>query len=113
MTAARPERVFAQGLPQEDPARVIRENPNKKGFVVRARTQVCSSEPNEGSRWTALKSNFPTVPIYDLKFIKRTNDLVVATHGRGLFVLDDITPLEQTGGDFTKSDFHLFRLLRP
>ncbi len=99
---------IAQGLPGEDPARVIRENPNKKGFLVLGTDTGLFISADEGSHWTAIKSNFPTVPIYDLKFIKRTHDLVIATHGRGLFVLDDITPLEQTGGDFARSDFQLF-----
>jgi hypothetical protein len=87
---------------------VIREDPNKKGFVVVGTDTGLFVSADEGGHWTALKSNFPTVPIYDLKFIKRTRDLVVATHGRGLFVLDDITPLEETGGEFAQSDFHLF-----
>jgi len=42
-----------------------------------------------------MKSNFPTVPIYDVKFQKESHDLLVATHGRGLFVMDDISPLEE------------------
>src|SRR2546427_7776806 len=41
-----------------------------------------------GATWKPLKADFPTVPVYDLQFIKRSHDLVVATHGRGLFVLD-------------------------
>src|SRR5256885_10981917 len=41
------------------------------------------------------KADFPTVPVYDLQFIKRSHDLVVATHGRGLFVLDNVTALEE------------------
>lgn len=99
---------IAQGLPGDDPARVVREDPNRKGFLVLGTDTGLFYSADDGGHWTALKSNFPTVPIYDLKFIKKDHDLVVATHGRGLFVLDDITPLEETGGDFAKSDFHLF-----
>jgi DNA-binding protein YbaB len=57
-----------------------------------------------------LKSNFPTASVYDIKFIKKTHDLVVATHGRGLFVMDEITPLEETGGgvELAKSEFRTF-----
>ncbi|HLY98570.1 MAG TPA: hypothetical protein VKT33_05840 [Candidatus Angelobacter sp.] len=99
--------AIAQGLPQDDPARVVREDPNHKGFLVVGTDTGLFYSNDDGAHWTALHSNFPTVPIYDLKFIKKTHDLVVATHGRGLFVMDDITPLEESG-DFAKSDFHLY-----
>jgi hypothetical protein len=65
---------------------------------------------DDGGRWVALKSNFPTVPVYDIKILKKTHDLVVATHGRGLFVMDDITPLEDSGADLGKGEFHLYPL---
>ncbi|HJX83265.1 MAG TPA: hypothetical protein VJ723_02845, partial [Candidatus Angelobacter sp.] len=94
-----------QGLPQDDPARVIRENPNHKGFLVLGTDTGLFYSSDDGAHWTALKNNFPTASIYDIKFIKKSHDLVVATHGRGLFVLDDITPLEET---YARSDFHLF-----
>jgi photosystem II stability/assembly factor-like uncharacterized protein len=99
---------ISAGLPQDDPARVIREDPNRKGFLVLGTDTSLFYSSDDGAHWTQIKSNFPTVPVYDLKFIKKTHDLVVATHGRGLFVLDDITPLEESGAELAKSDFHLF-----
>jgi photosystem II stability/assembly factor-like uncharacterized protein len=99
---------IAQGLPQDDPARVVREDPNQKGFLMLGTDTGLFYSSDDGTHWTALKSNFPTVPIYDIKFIKKTHDLVVATHGRGLFVLDDIGPLEEAGAKLAASDFHLF-----
>src|SRR5208282_3853192 len=60
-----------------------------------------------GDHWQPLKSNFPTVPVYDLKIVKATDDLVVATHGRGLFVLDNIRPIEQMTAKIQDSDFQL------
>jgi photosystem II stability/assembly factor-like uncharacterized protein len=99
---------ISAGLPQDDPARVIREDPNRKGFLALGTDTSLFYSSDEGAHWTQLKSNFPTVPVYDLKFIKKTHDLVVATHGRGLFVLDDIAPLEESGAELAKSDFHLF-----
>jgi photosystem II stability/assembly factor-like uncharacterized protein len=92
--------AISQGLPNDDPARVVRENPNRKGFLALGTDTGVFYSSDEGAHWTQIKSNFPTAPIYDLKFMKKTHDLVVATHGRGLFVLDNITPLEETGGDF-------------
>jgi photosystem II stability/assembly factor-like uncharacterized protein len=101
---------IAQGLPQDDPARVIREDPNRKGFLVLGTDTGLFYSSDDGAHWTALKSNFPTTPIYDIKIIKNTHDLVVATHGRGLFVLDDITPLEESGAELGKDEFHLYPL---
>jgi len=99
---------ISAGLPQEDPARVIREDPNKKGFLVLGTDTSLFYSSDDGAHWTQIKSNFPTVPVYDIKFIKKSHDLVVATHGRGLFVMDDISPLEESGAELARSDFHLF-----
>lgn len=99
---------ISQGLPADDPARVVREDPNRKGFLVLGTDTGLFYSADDGSHWTQIKSNFPTVPIYDLKFVKQSHDLVVATHGRGLFVLDDITPLEESGAELAKSGFHLY-----
>lgn len=98
-----------QGLPEDQPARVIRENPNLKGFLVVGTETGLFYSMDDGAKWTAIKSNFPTVPIYDIKFVKKTHDLVVATHGRGLFVLDNITPLEESA-TITNKPFHLFSM---
>jgi photosystem II stability/assembly factor-like uncharacterized protein len=99
---------IAQGLPQDDPARVVREDPNHKGFLVLGTDTGLFYSSDDGGHWTQLKSNFPTVSVYDIKIIKKTHDLVVATHGRGMFVMDDITPLEESGADLVKGEFHLY-----
>ena len=102
-----------KGLPENDPARVVRENPNKKGFLVLGTDTGLFYSQNDGESWTPLKSNFPTAPIYDLQFVKDSHDLLVATHGRGLFIMDDITPVEDFNAEVAKSDFHLFPMLAP
>ncbi len=96
-----------EGLPEDVPARVIRENPNRRGFLVLGTDTGLYYSNDDGSKWTPLKSNFPTAPVYDIKFVKKSHDLVVATHGRGLFVMDNITPLEESTGD---NSFHLFSI---
>jgi hypothetical protein len=55
-----------------------------------------------------LKNNLPRVPVYDLKIHPRENDLIIATHGRSIWLLDDITPLEQLSDAVMSSDAHLF-----
>src|SRR5712691_2853041 len=102
---------IARGLPQDVPARVVRENPNLRGFLVLGSDAALWYSRDGGATWEPLKAGFPTAPVYDLKFIKRSHDLVVATHGRGLFVLDNITTLEQLTPDVAASDFHVFGTL--
>ncbi len=102
---------ISQGLPQSDPARVVRENPNRRGFLIVGTETGLFYSLNDGEQWIPLKGNFPTVPIYDIKFVKNTHDLVVASHGRGLFVLDAITPLEEMSAKVTDSKFHTFSVL--
>jgi photosystem II stability/assembly factor-like uncharacterized protein len=96
------------GLPPNDPARVVRENPNKKGMLVLGTDTGLFYSYDEGEHWTPIKTNFPTAPVYDIQFHKQNHDLLVATHGRGLFVLDDITPLEETTPQVLAQDFHLY-----
>jgi len=98
---------ISSGLPADSPAHVIREDPNQRGFLVLGTDTGLSYSQDAGEHWQPLKANFPTVPIYDLTFVKATHDLVVATHGRGIFVLDDIRPLEQMSEKIQDSDFQL------
>jgi photosystem II stability/assembly factor-like uncharacterized protein len=102
---------IARRLPQDVPARVVRENPNQRGFLVLGTDAALWYSRDDGASWKPLKTGFPTVPVYDLKFIKRSHDLVVATHGRGLLVLDNIAPLEQLTPEVAASDFHVFGTL--
>jgi photosystem II stability/assembly factor-like uncharacterized protein len=99
---------ITEGLPADSPAIVVREDPNQKGLLVLGTDTGLSYSLDDGGHWNSLKSNFPTVPVYDLTFVKKSSDLVVATHGRGLFVLDDIQPLEELTAEVEASDFHLF-----
>jgi photosystem II stability/assembly factor-like uncharacterized protein len=99
---------IAAGLPEDQPAKVIREDPNRKGFLVLGTETGLFYSADDGGAWSPLRSNFPTVPVYDIKFVKRGHDLVVATHGRGLFVLDNITPLEEASAPSGAGGFQLF-----
>ncbi len=102
-----------KGLPETDPARVVREDPNQKGFLTVGTDTGLFYSANDGDTWTPLKSNFPTTPVYDIKYSKPTHDLIVATHGRGLFVLDNIRPIEELAALQSKPDFKLFSVQDP
>lgn len=100
-------RSIDDGLPKNTPARVVREDPNQKGFLALGTDTGMYYSRDAGEHWHRL-DEFPTAPVWDLKFDKRTRDLVVATHGRGVFVLDNIRPLEQFSAATRKQSFHLF-----
>src|SRR5439155_232380 len=86
---------IGKSLPQDVPARVVRENPNLRSFLVLGTDAALWYSRDGGTSWKPLKAEFPTVPVYDVQFIKRQHDLVVATHGRGLFVFDSSGPGKQ------------------
>jgi uncharacterized membrane protein YgcG len=74
---------------------VIREDPKNKAVLYAGTELGLWVSFDSGARWTSLRQNLPPVPIRDLQIHPRDNDLIVATHGRGLYILDDITPLQQ------------------
>ena len=99
---------ISAGLPSDEPARVVREDPARKGFLVVGTDTGLFYSRDDGADWQPLEGNLPTVTVYDVQFVPRAHSLLVATHGRGLFVLDNITPLEDETPAILASDFHLF-----
>ena len=63
---------------------------------------------DRGAHWTPLRGNFPTVPVDDLVIHPRDDDLVVGTHGRGIYILDDLAPLRALASGDRLSDAQLF-----
>ncbi|HKF44517.1 MAG TPA: hypothetical protein VKG01_15575 [Thermoanaerobaculia bacterium] len=102
--------AIGKGLPDDSTCYVVRENPNKKGFLVAGTGTGVFFSADNGATWKPLKANFPTVPVWDVKFHKPTHDLVLATHGRGLFVLDNIVPIEEWADAIEGKEFHLFSM---
>ncbi len=87
---------IAAGLPQTASARVVREDPNQRGLLVCGTDTGLFISHDDGATWAPLQRGFPTVPVFDVQFVKPNHDLLVATHGRGIFQLSDIVPLERT-----------------
>ena len=98
---------ITNGLP-DVPVTVVREDPNRRGFLVLGTEVGLFVSSDAGEHWQPLKADFPTTPVFDLIFVKDRYDLVVATHGRGIFVFDDIRPLEELTPEAQAGDFHLF-----
>jgi len=63
---------------------------------------------DRGANWLPLKLNLPTVPVFDMAIQPRENDLILGTHGRSIWVLDDITPLEQVNDQVLAGGLYVF-----
>jgi photosystem II stability/assembly factor-like uncharacterized protein len=99
---------ITNGLPAEEAVHVVREDPNHKGLLALGGDTGLYYSLDDGGNWLPLSAIFPTTPVYDLKFVKNTRDLVAATHGRGVLVLDDLRPLEDYKPELAGEAFHLF-----
>jgi photosystem II stability/assembly factor-like uncharacterized protein len=86
---------ISSNLPAFGSVYVVREHPRNANLLVVGTEMGVFVSTNGGSGWRSLRSNMPAVPVHDLVFQERENDLVVGTHGRGVYVMDDITPLEK------------------
>ncbi|HEU5423263.1 MAG TPA: glycosyl hydrolase [Nitrolancea sp.] len=87
---------ITQGIPAEDFTRVIRADPNHQGLLYAGTETGVYVSFDDGQHWQPFQQNLPVVPIHDLE-IKDT-DLIAATHGRGFWSIDDLTPLYQMQG---------------
>ena len=96
------------GIPGNDFTRVIREDPNRRGFLYAGTETGVYYSSNGGAMWQSLRLNLPVVPVHDLAIQKRDMDLVVATHGRSFYVLDNLPLLYQLA-DAEKVDAFLFK----
>jgi len=85
-------------LPTHGPltyARVIAENPNKKGMLFVGTGNALYYTLNDGQTWKQLNEGLPAAPVSWVVVQKAAHDVVVSTYGRGFYIMDDITPLEQ------------------
>jgi hypothetical protein len=89
-------------------AHVIREDPVRPGLLYLGTENALYTSFDDGTNWTRLRNNLPPAPVYDLTIQKHFNDLVVATYGRGFWIMDDITPLQQLTDEILASEAHLF-----
>ncbi|HEY6230694.1 MAG TPA: hypothetical protein VIW64_05490 [Pyrinomonadaceae bacterium] len=95
-------------LPAGVTARVIREHPRNQNLLFLGTEFGAYVSFDRGARWTRLKGNLPLVRIDDIQIHPRDNALVLATHGRSIWVLDDLSPLERASENILTSDIHLF-----
>jgi photosystem II stability/assembly factor-like uncharacterized protein len=99
---------ITNGIPNDAFTRVVREDPNRKGFLYAGTETGVYYSTDDGETWKSLQLNLPVVPITDLQVQKRDSDLVVATQGRSFWILDDL-PLLYRLVDAQKADAFLFK----
>ena len=95
------------GLPAGVYMQTVKEDPQRRGLLFAGTELSVFVSFDDGDHWQSLQLNLPHVSMRDL--VIHEDDLVVATHGRGFWVLDDITPLRQLSSEVINADVYLFR----
>ncbi len=99
---------ITNGIPDNAFTRVVREDPNRKGFLYAGTETGMYYSTDDGANWKSLQLNLPIVPITDLQVHKGMQDLVIATQGRSFYVLDELTLLYSLD-DAQKAESFLFK----
>jgi len=97
---------ITKGLPNGGIVNAVREDPVRKGLLFCGTEQAVYVSFNDGDDWQPLRLNMPATSIRDL--VVHNDDIVVGTHGRSFWILDDITPLGQINQETANADVFLF-----
>jgi photosystem II stability/assembly factor-like uncharacterized protein len=99
--------MITAGLPQRGWSHVIREDPKVQDLLYAGTEFGLFASWNGGVTWVSIRNNMPAVAVRDIAIHPRDNDIIVATHGRGIYILDDAAPLQQIAAA-VKGDAYLF-----
>jgi len=94
------------GIPDNEPVNAVREDPERKGLLFAATEKTVYASFDDGDHWQSLRLNLPITSIRDI--VVHGDDLVIGTHGRSFWILDNITPLRQLTQQVSDSQAHLF-----
>jgi len=103
-------RSISGGLPPDRVVRTVREDPRNPQVLYLGTEFGAFYSLDRGGRWTALELGIPTVAVNDLVVHPRDNDLILATHGRGVWILDNINSLQELSPAVLASSGHLFSM---
>ncbi|HEV2222762.1 MAG TPA: hypothetical protein VGR84_07140 [Candidatus Acidoferrales bacterium] len=98
---------ITNGLPDNVFTHAIREDTVRKGLLFAGTETGIYVSFNDGAQWQSLQLDLPTVPVHDMTI--HGNDLIIATHGRAFWSLDNITPLRQMNPEDASADTYLFK----
>ena len=99
--------AIVNGIPDGAYVHAVREDPKKRGLLYAGTELGVFMSFDDGAHWQPLQLNLPQSPIHDL--VVKDDDLVVATHGRSFWVLDNVTPLRQVTGQAAAADVILYQ----
>jgi len=100
---------IAANLPQNTGiVHVIREHPRNTNLLFVGTEFGLFASTDRGGSWQQIRQNLPTVPVDDILIHPRDNDLILATHGRSIWVMDDITPIQQMNQTVMDSKLYFF-----
>jgi photosystem II stability/assembly factor-like uncharacterized protein len=103
-------KLIVTGIPKSPMsyAHIIREDPVRRGLLYLGTENALYVSFDDGDHWQPMQLGMPHAPVYGLVIQEHFNDLVVATYGRGFFILDDLTPLQKLTPAIMASAAHLF-----
>ena len=100
---------ISSNLPPDDYVKVVRQDPHNPNLLFAGMEHGIYATWNMGKNWEKINVNLPNVSVRDLRIQKRDRDLIVGTHGRGAYILDDIRPIEELN-DAQGKKIHLFKV---
>ena len=98
---------ITSGLPRGVYVHTVKEDPKRRGLLVAGTERGAFISLNDGDAWQPLQLNLPVTSVRD--FQMHDNDLIVGTHGRGIWVIEDLSPLHQLDATVLAADVHLFK----
>jgi len=99
--------VITRGIPAEEYVRVVRADPRRQGLLYAGTEKGMWISFDDGANWSKFQLNLPPVPIHDLAI--KNDNLIAATHGRGFWLIDDLTPLHQLSKEIEAKKSHMFK----
>ena len=100
-------KAITKGIDKEDFVRVVRADPVRRDLLFAGSETGIYVSFDDGSNWQRIQQNLPHVPVYDMKIKK--GDLAIATHGRGFWILDDLSLLRQWDEKQVHENVHLYK----
>jgi len=97
---------IVNGIPENENTNAVREDPKRKGMLFAGTERTVYVSFDDGDHWQSLRLNLPATSVRDV--IVKDNDLAIGTHGRGFWILDDITPLRQLDDKVLAGNAYLF-----
>ena len=104
-------KLIVNGIPKSplSYAHWIKEDPVRRGLLYLGTENALYVSMDDGESWQSFQNNLPHAPVYSITVQEHFNDLVLATYGRGFWIVDDLTPLQQLTADVQARDAHLFK----